>query len=57
MVWFRNNKKVQTVPCTASNKVCYSSLSPRKLKEGLWSVDLVRGLKLIHTGVLEVLPK
>ena len=40
-LWYLDTSIVKKVDCDIQSSICYSSLSPRKLRAGLWSVDLI----------------
>lgn len=56
-VWFWGTDTIQSLPCKAHSSakgssnysVCHSEISPRLLKPGEWSVDLVVGHKLLSS--------
>ncbi|MCF0222842.1 MAG: hypothetical protein HUK20_01095 [Fibrobacter sp.] len=48
-IWFNGPDTVQKSFCKLSQESCYTSISPKLLKPGEWSVDLVAERKLLST--------
>jgi hypothetical protein len=46
-VWFRELDTILKSNCPATESKCISSIMPGLLDSGLWSVDIVKGKKLI----------
>lgn len=55
-IWFNGADTIQKIPCHLSGETCFTSIEPKKMKEGEWSVDFVADRKLLATRQFKVTP-
>lgn len=55
-IWFNGADTVLKAPCRLSGETCYTTLTPKLMKEGEWSVDFVADRKLLATRQFKVTP-
>ena len=55
-VWYNGADTVQIVYCTMLEDACESSIAPKNLGPGEWSVDAVNGRKLLSSRQFKVEP-
>lgn len=53
-IWYNGADTVQKVACTLSDSACESSIAPKLLVSGEWSVDAVEGRKLLSSRQFRV---
>lgn len=55
-IWFNGSDTVQKLACDMTQDVCLTTIVPKLLSPGEWSVDLVAGRKLLSTRQFVVEP-
>lgn len=55
-IWFNGLDTVLKAPCHLTGESCYTTVDPKLMKEGEWSVDFVAGRKLLATQQFKVIP-
>ena len=55
-VWSNGADTIMKIPCHLSGETCYTTVDPKLMKEGEWSVDFVADRKLLATRQFKVTP-
>ncbi len=53
-VWFNGLDTIQKAPCRLTGESCFTFVDPKMATEGEWSVDFVKGRKLLATKQFKV---
>ena len=55
-IWFNGLDTILKVPCRLAGESCYTSIEPKLMTEGEWSVDFTSGRRLLATRQFKVEP-